>query len=92
MPSSRLHKLSYCKYFKIFELPPSTYIQGNTLIRQRQNFLKKLEKVKGIPQESLLVTLDVKSIYTTIPNNEGTKAVKESYEKYKEKMVSTKLL
>ena len=34
-------------------------------------FSKKLEKVKDIPQESLLVTLDVISLYTNIPNNDG---------------------
>ena len=50
-------------------------------VKDTQDFLKKLEKVKDIPLESLLVTLDVKSLYTNIPNNEGIKAVKESYEK-----------
>ena len=61
-------------------------------VKDTQNFFKKLEKVKDIPQESLLVTLDIKSLYTNIPNNEGIKEVKESFEKYKEKPVSTKLL
>ena len=61
-------------------------------VKGTQDFLKTLEKVKGIPQESLLVTLDVKSLYTNIPNNEGIQAVKESYEKYKEKTVSTKVI
>ena len=61
-------------------------------VKDTQNFLRKLEKVKDIPQESLLVTLDVKSLYTNIPNNESIKAVKESYEKYKEKTVSTKVI
>ena len=50
-------------------------------IKNTQDFLKKLEKVKDIPQESLLVTLDIKSLYTNIPNNKGIKVVKESYEK-----------
>ena len=57
-----------------------------------KDFLKKLEKVKDISQESLLVTLDVKSLYTNIPNNEGIKAVKRSYEKCKEKTVSAKVI
>ena len=64
----------------------------SSYVKDTQNFFKKLEKVKDIPQESLLVTLDVKSLYTNIPNNEGIKEVKESFEKYKEKPVSTKLL
>ena len=61
-------------------------------VKDTQDFLKKLEKVKDIPLESLLVTLDVKSLYTNIPNNEGIKAVKESYEKCKEKTVSRKVI
>ena len=61
-------------------------------VKDTKDFLKKLEKLKDIPQESLLVTLDVKSLYTNIPNNEGIKAVKESYEKYKEKKVSAKVI
>ena len=58
-------------------------------VKDTQDFLKKLEKVRDIPLESLLVTLDVKSLYT---NNEGIKAVKKYYEKYKEKKVSTKVI
>ena len=50
-----------------------------------QDFLKKLEKVEDVPQESLIVTLNVKSVDTNIPNNEGIKAVKDSCKKYKEK-------
>ena len=45
-----------------------------------------------MPQESLLVTSDVKSLYTNIPNNEGIEAIKESNEKYKEETVSTKVI
>ena len=52
-------------------------------VKDTQDFLKKLKKIKDIPQEGLLVALDVKPLYTNIPNNEGIKAVKESYEKYK---------
>ena len=53
---------------------------------------KKIEKVRRVPQESLLVTLNVKSIYTNIANNEGIKTVEESYEKYKEEAASTKVV
>ena len=61
-------------------------------VKNTQDFLKILEKVKDIPQESLLVTLDVKSLSVNNPNNEGIKAVKEPYEKYKEKTVSAKVI
>ena len=42
---------------------------------------KILEKVKYIPYT--LITLDVKSLYTKIPNGEDIKAAKESYKKCK---------
>ena len=58
-------------------------------VKDTQDFLKKLEKVS---QESLLVALDVKPLYTNVSNNEGIKAVKESYEIYKEKTVSAKVI
>ena len=44
------------------------------------DFLQKLDKVKNIPNDCLLVTLDVKSSHTNIPNNEGIKAVREAYD------------
>ena len=57
-----------------------------------QDFLKKFGKVKDKPEESLLVTLDIKSLYTNILNNEGIKKVEESYEKCKEITVSAKVM
>ena len=38
-------------------------------VRDTKFFLIKLNYVKHIPKESLLVTLDVRSLYTNIPNN-----------------------
>ena len=49
-------------------------------VRDTTDFLKKPDKVKNIPSNCLLVTLDVKSLYTNIPNNEGIKAVREAYD------------
>ena len=45
-----------------------------------------------MPKQSLLVTLDVKSLYTNIPNNEGIKAVREAYNKHPSKTVSAKVI
>ena len=52
----------------------------------------KLNDNRNKPKESLLVTLDVKSLYTNIPNNEVIKAVRESYNKHPPKSVSTKVI
>ena len=64
----------------------SFYVRGTT------DFLRKLDKVKNIPNECLLVTLDVKSLYTNIPNNEGIKAVREAYGNRRKKTVATKVI
>ena len=64
-------------------------------MRQRlTRFLKNLEKVKYIPQENLLVTLEVKPLYAKITNNKGIKAVKgtmrnERKKRYLQKVIIT---
>ena len=50
-------------------------------VKNTKDFLKKLDKVKGIPQESLLVTLEVKSLDTNIANNRVLKTVKWEIQK-----------
>ena len=61
-------------------------------VRDTTDFLQKLDKVKNIPNDCLLVTLDVKSLYTNIPNNEGIKAVREAYDNHPNKTVATKVI
>ena len=55
------------------------------------DFLQILDKVKNIPNDCLLVTLDVKSLHTNIPNNEGIKAVREAYDNHPNK-TATKVI
>ena len=66
-----------------------------SIVKEIPSYVKDtqtLEKVKDIPQDSLLVTLDVRSLYTNIRDNKDIKAVKESCEKYKEQTASTKVI
>ena len=46
-------------------------------IQDTTHFLSKLLKLPSLPQNTLLVTLDVTSIYTNIPHEEGTRACEE---------------
>ncbi|CAJ0962677.1 unnamed protein product [Ranitomeya imitator] len=39
-------------------------------------FLKLIDELKTIPKEALLVTFDVKDLYTSIPNTEGITSVR----------------
>ena len=55
-----------------------------SFIRDTKQFLQKIEviKKKGIPKESILVTMDVSALYTNIDHQEGAEAC---FEKLKEK-------
>ena len=46
------------------------------LILKTSDFLRKLKPVTGVPENSYLVTLDAKSLYTSIPNSKGVKLKK----------------
>ena len=65
----------------------SIFKEITSYIKDTKDFIKKSEKVKDTPEENLLVTLDIKSLYANIPNNNDRKAVEESCQKYKEKTI-----
>ena len=66
------------------EIP--SYIQDTT------NFLRKVNQSDFVPDNSYLVSLVVKSLYTNIPNAEGIKSVKRSLGKYSKQTASTKVI
>ena len=45
-----------------------------------------------VPKDAILVSHDVKALYTSIPNSEGIAAVKRAYDKYQQKTVANKVL
>ena len=66
------------------ELP--SYVQETT------DFLRKINQIGFVPDNSYLVSLDVKSLYTNIPNAEGIQYVKTSLEKYSKRTASPKVI
>ena len=54
-------------------------------IKDASKFLRKLKPITEIPENSYLVTLDVKSLYTSIPSYGGKKAIKISHESFTKK-------
>ena len=60
-------------------------------VKDTKNFIQKPNQTEKVPEGSLLVTLDVKSLYFNIPNNEGIKAVKEANDKDPNKTVLMKV-
>ena len=43
-------------------------------VKDTSDFITKIHNLKGIPQNALLVTLDVTSLYSNIPHDDGVKA------------------
>ena len=52
-----------------------SYIQDTT------HFLRMLQNLENLPEDTILVTLDVSSLYTNIPNIEGIEACKSLLER-----------
>ena len=61
-------------------------------VKDTSDFLQKLNTVESIPDNSYLVSLDVKSLYTSIPNSECIKAVKKSLDNHPQQRVATKVI
>ena len=60
-------------------------------IKDTTDFINKITQVKNIPDDAILVSMDVRSLYTNIPNDEGVNAVKEALDKEPNKQpLSTK--
>ena len=54
-------------------------IQLPSYVKDTKDFINKIEKITS-PEGSILVTMDVSSLYTNIPNDEGKKS--NPYEKH----------
>ena len=61
-------------------------------IQATGDFLRKINIIETIPDNSYLVFLDLRSLYTSIPNSEGIKAVKTSVENFLGRKVATKVI
>ena len=67
---------------------------SSSFIRDTKHFLQKIEglKEKGVPSDSILVTMDVTSLYTNIDHEEGANACYEKLEERKRKSIPSKIL
>ena len=60
-------------------------------IKDTNHFINKVNNY-SVPVNSILVTMDVRSLYTSIPNNEGIAATKKSYDSCSHKTLLTKII
>ena len=58
-------------------------------IKDSTDFIKKVSTTDKVPQKSFLVTMDIRSLYTKIPDNKGIKAVETTL---KQKNLPTKVI
>ena len=82
------HPQIFSKYVD-YELQPIVK-EIPSYVKDTKDFLKRLDKVKNIPEECLF-KLDIEPPNTSIPNNDGIKAVKESFQ-WKKKRYPQKLI
>ena len=61
----------FLSHFFFFFFLPKT----KSYVRDTQHFISRLKALGKIPEGAILVTLDVSSLYTNIPNHEGLLAV-----------------
>ena len=71
--SSNSHPTERISQFVDYHLQPLVH-KLPSFVKDTNDFLNKLLTVGKLPSNSLLVTLDVSSLYTNIPHNEGINA------------------
>ena len=82
--SSINHPTSHISKF-IDEHIKSYVTNTKSYVRDTQHFISRLKQLGKIPENALLVTLDVSSVYTNIPNHEGIFAVADHIRRDPEK-------
>ena len=61
-------------------------------VKDTKNFINKINTVKSVSKKNYLVTMEVRSLYTNIPNAEGISAVKIAFDNYSKKTTTTKVI
>ena len=60
-------------------------------IKDINHFINRINNF-SVPVNSVLVTMDARSLYTNIPNNEGITATKKRYDSYSHKTLPSKII
>ena len=60
-------------------------------IKDTNHFINKLNNF-SVPVNSVLVNMDIRSLYTSMPHNEGIAATKKRYYSYIHKTIPTKII
>ena len=60
-------------------------------IKDTNDLINKIDNF-AVPPNSFIVTMDVKSLYTSIPKNEGIASVRKKYDHYPNKTIPTEII
>lgn len=61
-------------------------------VKDSNDFIIKIDAVKSVPKNNCLITVDMRSLYTDIPNTEGISAVKSAFDNYSKKTTITQVI
>jgi len=62
---------------------------GKSYIKDTNDFLDKVRKLKNLPSNSILVTADVVGLYPSIPHDSGLEALEKALESRNQKIIPT---
>ena len=91
MVSSNGHPTERISQFIDFHINPLV-ASLDSHIKDTTDFLNKLANLAALPNNALLVTLDVSSLYTNIPHNEGIDACRRFLDTRTDKHIPTETL
>ena len=63
--------------------------QVNSYIQDTNDFLRKLNGLKDLPEDFLLCTVDVVGLYPNVPHSDGLTAIKKALDAREDKTIST---
>ena len=88
--SINCHTANISKYVD-YHLQPIVK-QIPSYVKCTNDFINKINAVKSVPKNSYLVTMDVRSLYTNIPNAEEISVVKRAFDNYSKKTTTIKVI
>lgn len=56
----------------------SGVVDSTTTLKDTTDFLCKLKEITDLPDDTILATMDVASLYTNIPHDDGLRAIRNS--------------
>ena len=88
--SVECHTSKISKFVDQYLQPHAKSLSSN--IKNTSDFINRINETKDINKDTILVTLDVKLLYTNIPNHEGIEAVKSALNDVSQNPIARKVI